>query len=816
MRRCLSIIFALAFVLLNILAAVSCDESDGKDDDSESRDADAGNMMYKFDYLSPDGSEYFGLEEFRYFLQTHATWDNCFMLNAGNSYMRYVPETGGFEKISMTTQDAGLIYFLSRFIPLPDGGYWAMASSLGAEYVENPESAAQAIPEYRFIRYDGSGNIVRTKNFDEISDALSLSLGSDDAFIADADGYIYYYRRSDGSNTPEIMVFSDDMEYLFWLGMPEDYLGNTHTCLARNRDGKVVFIYITTELEVSHKSVFNCLTIDRENRRFVSADDELTKTIAGMGNAEYGEPLLDPEGNLYCYNEIGMYSIKGGEKELMFEWLEVGLSLDILRDIMIFSPGLISVSVYESEAEMWRFGTISPVPIESVYGEGIGSPPVLRLAIDQENNFYAKTMSAYAAGFVRRGGCRVEIVSYSDTEGGLTANQKLARDIAAGNAPDLVLFGGGLTYETLAKSGAFADIYNFIDGDADYSRSDFLPCVLEPFETSGGQLQRLVTEFDLYTLTANKSLVGAERLTLDALEDFGESLGDGRYLFSVNFVSGSEASLALLKNLLPCMLGEFVDFEKGECEPSALSDLLRLCKGANLCTSYGFADAGMLNAGTLLFNQAYYSNIGYFLLDRYCNFPAGEIAYIGYPTVGESGGNHVVYPAISASIIKQSGSQELAWNLIKYFIRMKEDGIANTSDPKGINQLNNFPCTYNGIEQLIGLARSCRFVIRSGGVYEDPVTKEESFINSINVAALPEDESERYNKATVEGYEIYFDDGDESALYALFENATRAYISDSATRAIILEEASSYFAGVKSLEETLKLIQSRLEIRLNE
>ena len=838
----LSKIIPLMLLAVLLLMLPACDEkAEDPTRGGQNDGATSGNMMYQFDYLDPrtDEGDY-QIDESNSCIHFANTWDNRLCITIGHIgitsdgnknhqqiFTAYNTDTGSFEKLNINNVvdiEYNIKYIFRAVAPTPDGGYVAMADKSVAR-IPVDELDTFVEPDYhpQLMKFNSDGSYTVLADLQELFPDTDIYTTLTTPMLVDKDGYIFFYNRIifvNGTKHLEVTdewvtVVSPDGENLFTLGAPDGADEFMDAYMRLGGDGELL---LECYDEIGTNLVSMYFTIDIENRCYKEVTDIPVISIDSSNLVKNNKYALLGEGrDIYYYDRTGLFGQNFGEdEELLFEWKDIGLPFDCLKNVLICSDELIFVRIQDPDDGSVRYGKIALVPVSSVYGEELSEPITLRLAVDEENNPGVSELLKYAAGFVRRGGCRVEIISYSDTEGGLTANQKLARDISAGNAPDLVLVGGGLTYETLAKSGAFADIYGFIDGDADYSRSDFLPCVLEPFETSEGQLQRLVTEFDIRTITANKSLVGSERLTLDALEDFGKSLGEDQYLFSVNFVSGSKASLALLKNLLPCMMGEFVDFEKGECESSALSGLLRLCRDANLCTSYGFADAGMLNEGTLLFNQAFYSNIGYFLLDRYCNFPAGEIAYIGYPTVGESGGNHVVYPSISASIIKQSGSQELAWNLIKYFIRMKEDGIASTSEPKDINRLNNFPCTYNGIEQLIGLARSCRFVIRSGGVYEDPVTKEESYINSINVTALPEDESERYNKATAEGYEIYFDDGDASALYALFENATRAYISDSATRAIIIEEASSYFAGVKSLEETLKLIQSRLEIRLAE
>ena len=57
---------------------------------------------------------------------------------------------------------------------------------------------------------------------------------------------------------------------------------------------------------------------------------------------------------------------------------------------------------------------------------------------------------------------------------------------------------------------------------------------------------------------------------------------------------------------------------------------------------------------------------------------------------------------------------------------------------------------------------------------------------------------------------------DRSELLSLLENITLAANTDDEIISIIREDASAYFAGAKSLEETVKVIQSRVSIYVAE
>ena len=65
--------------------------------------------------------------------------------------------------------------------------------------------------------------------------------------------------------------------------------------------------------------------------------------------------------------------------------------------------------------------------------------------------------------------------------------------------------------------------------------------------------------------------------------------------------------------------------------------------------------------------------------------------------------------------------------------------------------------------------------------------------------------------------DIYLTDGQLEQLYALLNSTTRAYTAaDKPLVEIITGEAAAYFQGDRSLEETVRLIQSRASLYVGE
>ena len=59
-------------------------------------------------------------------------------------------------------------------------------------------------------------------------------------------------------------------------------------------------------------------------------------------------------------------------------------------------------------------------------------------------------------------------------------------------------------------------------------------------------------------------------------------------------------------------------------------------------------------------------------------------------------------------------------------------------------------------------------------------------------------------------------DADAKAFMSLFENTDMVYIYEPSACGIILEDASMYFAGEKTLDEVMKLITDRINTMIEE
>ncbi len=192
----------------------------------------------------------------------------------------------------------------------------------------------------------------------------------------------------------------------------------------RDNDGNVGYVYMLLDDSKTSDGFFCLRTIDIENQCWSDIEDcKKIPVLATHINGEGVKKLMFGGGLDYYY--VDKYGILGRNEgdtttDLLFSWLDVGLSYDEVAAMTIYSPELIFVALYNPGGEGYKYGKIELVTTESVYGKG-GKPTPLKIAVDKANNPSAAVILDYAASFIlSEYGCSVEIVDYTD-EGTRTA-----------------------------------------------------------------------------------------------------------------------------------------------------------------------------------------------------------------------------------------------------------------------------------------------------------------------------------------------------------------------------------------------------------
>ena len=764
---------------------------------------ESGEMMYKFSYIDPDPS-YDGLRGNFSGMFTE-TYDHRLVIefSDNNYYYYYEPETGGFSYFSAYGEyEADQYTYMATklFFETPDGGHWVRGWKYITEEfkkMRNGEITSDDLTLFEtvMIHFNRDGEIVASY---PCPDDIPVGRDFRTQYLSDADGYNYIF-DTDGDD--KILVFSPEAEYLFSLDEPEDNFNPLY--LMRDNDGNVGYVYIIRDNDKTNAGFFCLRTIDIENQCWNDVEDcKKIPILATFINGEGVKKLMFSGGLDYYY--VDKYGIIGRNEgdtttDFLFEWLDVGLSYDEVAAISIYSPELIFVALHIPGGDGYKYGKIELVTTESVYGKD-GKPTTLKIAVDRDNNPSAAAILDYAASFIRSdNGCPVEIVNYTDV-GNRSANQQLIKDISAGTGPDLVIFGGGLSYEVLNKSEIFVDLYELGGKGTD----DLLPCVKKPFENDKGELNRLIFSFSLANVAGSNKNVKAS-MTVDELIKLNSSLENSQYLtYVTGLTDSSKQADKLFEKLIPNMLNDYIDYDKNTIDEKGLGELLKLCKEAKV---YGvewiFVDPNLFRDGTIALDISEVYDPAQFLLNRYINFSEDELEYIGFPGFDSAS----VRPFNSLAVLKSSKNQDMAWKLLRHMLDCQADKYSDCEEKELVSGKNALPATYSGINALFDRLERVQFLIN--GEYYKANNGKETFSISINALPLGKDESQRADS-------IVYSEDDRAALLNILENASVSYTTDSESIAIICEEASYYFSGTKGLDEVLKLVKSRIEIRLAE
>jgi len=528
--------------------------------------------------------------------------------------------------------------------------------------------------------------------------------------------------------------------------------------------------------------------IDDSKQDFADAIT-LPKTIQ-LQNADVH---FAPGYDLFYSNDIGLYgwNTTDAEPTLLCSWVNSDLTQYEARPLIVLSSTLAVRAERDPVTRAPRLCVMTPIPPEEVV------PKYLINVAYVEN---MADMQPFAVAFNRESeDYRVVLHDYS---GYASPADVLALEIVAGEVPDVIVeLGGAFHTDNLAEKGLFLDLYTLMDApDSVMPRDAFLPCVLKPFENADGALPYLVSGFTLRTMFGSKTVFGdRQSWTLDELYEIQKSLSDGTYLFSASLQGKAEnAPMILFNRLIPYTLSAFIDEEKNTCtfDDGRFAEFLRFCMTTPVFdTSVKGNTVENYRNGTLLLQQEEVLFLGNYLYTKYFTFD-NNMTVIGYPTAdNRTVSGTAAAPLQKFCITAESEVPDGAWEFILRTFGETDEGFY-------LNPVTGFPSLRAALNRMLDDESKLHYLFNEGsisnstyGPEEDPWIKD-AIASGAVYAQLTED--------------------DRSELLSLLENITLAANTNDDVIALIREDASAYFAGAKSLDETVKIIQSRVSIYVSE
>lgn len=621
------------------------------------------------------------------------------------------------------------------------------------------------------ITVDADGKEVSSK---DISSQLKEPFGSGFAFDKDGNFYIYSQKWDEmTSDRPESYLTIFNIHSLKSETIKLDKIDIERMTITEN--GDIVSVIMDED--------YNCKIVkwDKEKKKFTSPEDS---SITAM----WIDEIFPADGdNVYYINEdiLYKYNLKKGKDEQVLKFLDWNISSDRIIDISYVDEEHLNVITRETSSgkDIIMLNKLTRVKASEIIKKTeitlgcLGADDSIKNAVIEFN----KTSSNYKI-IVK------EYIDYNneyfDYDASIT---KFNNDILSGNGPDLIDL-SSLDFSQYEGSGLFTDLYEYIKKDEDFSKLNLNENVVKLFEQDG-KLLALPTSYTIMALASAKSVLGDSPFTIDKLAELIANNPD-KDIFE-NRISREE----ILHTLLVYNEDYFIDYKNKTCNftDGNFEKILNIAKTYPSEQELESMQPGdeddfdvkRVYEGRQLFYRMNLDDPNEYQIAKY--ILKDDINISSYPSIEENKIAAYVSSSLFA-ISAKSKYKDDCWNFIKILYDKTENQ----------GYYNGFPVDNDKLDKML---------------------KEYATPNMV------EDE----NGNQVEEPSIYGFNDMEIKIYALTEEqvniikeltksisvlAPQDYSGD--LFEIVDEESASFFSGEKSAADVCNVIQSRINIKINE
>ena len=630
-------------------------------------------------------------------------------------------------------------------------------------------------------------------NNEDNEDGMSGNLSS---FAVDAAGNLYV---SDYNN---IYVLDAEGNVQFKLDGSQ-YNGSL--CRLNAQQVGVMWYNYTDDVNAADENGQYFVPIDLETKDW----GEKVKLPSNVESILPGDDAYD---FYYTYNNnIYGYAAKTDTKEKLVDWLACDVDTNNMSGYAMLSDSRVAALMQDWSTDPTTYQLIV---LHRVDASEIKEKKVLTLAcmyLDWNLRSmiveYNKTNDEY----------RINVVDYSeyatddDYNAGVT---KLTTEIISGSVPDIFLT-SNLPIDKYAAKGVIADLNTFMDGGNGLSRDYFVPQVMSALEKDG-KLYELPTSFSVQTAYALSSIASQyDTWNVAAVQDAMTQLQEGATVFSDGWTKNTALSNCLSRNL-----SAFVDWTTGKCEfdSEAFQQLLAFCNSFPAETSDGDGAIAYAPSADIAVDDAMWdsdatritngkqlmSTTGMYSFDSYIwNVYAirDKITFTGYPTEDGSGSSfELQMPMAISSVTKYP---DAAWDFVCSIIKKM-----NTIDEN--NYYYGFPISQAAFDAEMTDIMTEQYQLDENGEQVDWDGDGEP------------DKAIRGSYETMENGETVYKDvyaltqEDIDQILGVINNTHSVYDYDQEILDIITDEVAAYFAGDKDVQTTANMIQSRVNLYVQE
>ncbi|MBR6617178.1 MAG: carbohydrate ABC transporter substrate-binding protein [Oscillospiraceae bacterium] len=644
--------------------------------------------------------------------------------------------------------------FNADFFPLPDG-------KIGLVCTEFHDEKAQREIIRRCVEiYDGDLNYVETKEIPEsFAPGQLLNPGK---ICVDAQGNWYCMIGTDKGYILE--SYNSNYEKYGEIALPADV---TMQYLFNGGDGSVFICCINKTDSGNYHEVF---VLDAEAR----TGRNIGKTIVTRGK----DPafVTGTMGyDFYYHDDYGIYGVKGSEVESIVSWINSDLPVGHVMNCCPLENGTFLLNAMDPATYMGQYRLAEKRSQEELEN--------VQLITLSTVGMYNKLEGAVIEYNRADKGSRIIVQDYADYntyEDSTLGLKRLREDLLDGVVADIVCT-DGLNFESLAGKGLFADWYDLMAQDAEFSRDDYLKNFFESYEYDG-KLQRLGVSFIVLTAAAKSEHAGTQQgCTMEELMALADSMPQ-----EMKFSTFKDRD-AMISHWFEKGQNSFVNRVKSECyfgssDVVKLLEMLRQLPDKLSPEDFTKDEWDRINADdpyiyaddrALIDFQSFSQPMDYYAMLR-TTFGDAPVTLLGIPMQTDEGNGGVFDTKFTLSVNAQSEKKDAVWSFMKHLLSEKYQMKLNDSMPihRGV------------LEQKLDLATR-------------QVTAQVTFDGiDVNIGA-----------ATQESMDT---------LYSYIQGIRTCYYYDPTVYRIMKEETEMFLSGDQTAENAAKMMQSRVSIYLSE
>ena len=382
---------------------------------------------------------------------------------------------------------------------------------------------------------------------------------------------------------------------------------------------------------------------------------------------------------------------------------------------------------------------------------------------------------------------RIVINDYSkyDTEDDYTLGAtKLSTDIVSGNVPDILVLDNDMPVDSYISKGLFEDMTSYFQNDEELSKINYLDNVMEVLKTDG-KMYKLIPSFYVETVAAAKEDVGdVNTWTIDDLENLVKKKN-----IEYKNIFGPLSRDDVFEMALSLSGSQFIDWSKLTCSynSEAFIHLLELVNEfpEELQDDDYYADTSAYwREGKAIASRFYLGSFSDYNYEAKGSY-GKDIALVGFPS--DNGSGSALYPNLQLTMSSTSKNKDGCWQFMRYFLSNEYQDTIESS----------WPMSKDKIDKLAETAK-----------------KRPSYIDDATGKEVEYDDTYYIGES-----EIIIDpmnDDEINTVLAYLDTVNQVGNYNDAVRSIIFEEAAAFFSGQKTAAEVADIIQSRVQIYVNE